>query len=300
MDEVDLDNIINNRSFCAVPFVSMMVDTSSTIRFCCIASGSDAALVDSDKKRYLAGKNSISEAWTSENLKQVRKAMVNGDTISACKNCYHQESIGKSSNRKMMTNEWIQRVGKEEFTNIVSNLIHSDYNSKLDIIYLDLRLGNLCNLKCRMCSPFNSSQIAKEHFDLWDEGNQSYKDIWTGMYGKSPEHLRKDQTWFESNFLWDELIGLIPSLKKVYMTGGEPTLIENNYRFMQECIAANMQDTIELFFNINCTNVTDKFINLISQFKTVKINASLDGFGPMNDYIRFPSKWDRVSKNFER
>lgn len=84
------------------------------------------------------------------------------------------------------------------------------------------------------------------------------------------------------------------------MTGGEPTLIQGNFRFMRRCIELGRAKDIELFFNTNCTKLTDEFIELINQFKWTSINASLDGVGKTNDYIRFPSRWSDLVKNFER
>ncbi len=67
---------------------------------------------------------------------------------------------------------------------------------------------------------------------------------------------------------------------------------------MQECIDKNRKDIV-MFFNTNCTNVNTKFTNLISQFNRVNINASIDGVGAVNDYIRSPSNWSQISKNIE-
>lgn len=290
--------MIENKSFCAMPFVSIMLNTDSFMRFCCIAQGPSAILRDENNNKYQVGKQNIFEAWNSETMKSVREAMVQGKTVEACKHCYMQEDVGKKSFRHMMTDEWKNRLG-ESFNEIVKEAIQNNYQLNMPPVYLDLRLGNLCNLKCRMCNPFNSSQIAKEHFDLYDKDND-YQRVWSKEFGVNPVHLKEDLIQFESNFLWDEVISLIPNLKKVYMTGGEPTLIENNYRFMEECVKQGYVEDVELFFNINCTNITDKFLDLLSKFKIVKINCSLDGYEQVNDYIRFPSKWSKVSENFEK
>jgi sulfatase maturation enzyme AslB (radical SAM superfamily) len=149
-----------------------------------------------------------------------------------------------------------------------------------------------------MCNPWNSSQIVKEHTDLVTR-RPDYADVWQKTFGKFPEKVMEDQPWFDHNILWDQVISLIPTLKKVYMTGGEPTLIKNNYKFMEECIRQGRKD-ITLFFNTNCTNINPKFFDLISQFDMVNINASIDGIGAVTEYIRAPSKWSQVSKNIER
>jgi sulfatase maturation enzyme AslB (radical SAM superfamily) len=296
--EPTIDSLIANGSFCAMPFVSMMVNTDSLIKFCCVASpGRSSRLLDEKNNPYSARNSTIKEVWKSQSIKSLRNAMLAGEKIEACNGCYLQEHVGKSSSRLMMTNEWVTKIGKKQFLENLKNYIQTP-DFEMPLVYLDLRLGNLCNLKCRMCSPFNSSQIAKEHFDLMSD--QDYSQIWSSQYGINPEWLRKEQIWQDSNILWDELIGLIPTLKKVYMTGGEPTLIKNNYRFMKEAIVAGVNDSMELFFNLNCTNVTDEFIGLISQFSNVAINASIDGIGEINDYIRYPSNWNKISENFQK
>jgi MoaA/NifB/PqqE/SkfB family radical SAM enzyme len=295
---MSIDNLIQNGSFCAIPWVSLMVNTNSQIRFCCIASGQGASLLNENQKPHTVGNSSLQEVWTSSSMTAIRQAMIRGDKIPACSNCYHQESINKESYRQMMTREWVNKIGKDQFNKIIEDSISSDHKNLPPIVYLDLRLGNLCNLKCRMCSAFNSSQIAKEHFDLLEI--KEYEELWGKYWGKTPNYLKEEQKWAESNFLWDELISMIPNLKKVYMTGGEPTMIANNFKFMQECIAAGMSDKIELFFNTNCTNVTEKFLAQLSKFKTVFINASIDGTGKTNDYIRYPSNWEKISANAEK
>ena len=164
-------------------------------------------------------------------------------------------------------------------------------------MYLDLRLGNLCNIKCRMCNPWNSSQIDKENEILFNE-DEEYKEVWLDEFGYPADGLNEKQKWFEADLLWNDIIKFIPNLQKVYFTGGEPTLIKNNYRFLQECLDQGRKDIVP-FFNTNCTNQNKTFYNIITQFDKVDINASLDGVEKMNDYIRFPAKWKAVSKNFE-
>jgi glutamate-1-semialdehyde 2,1-aminomutase len=149
-----------------------------------------------------------------------------------------------------------------------------------------------------MCNPWNSSQILKEHIEL-DQKDEEYSKLFKKTFGKFPIELAKELEWFESDVLWDQVISLIPNLKKVYMTGGEPTLIDHNFKFMQKCIDQERQDII-LFFNTNCTNINKKFLSLVEQFDEININASLDGTGIVNDYIRAPSKWEQISSNIEK
>ena len=291
-----MNPIKDSPTFCAIPFVSLEVNTDGAIRPCCLIKGQYHQLKKSDGTKYTI-KDNLSDAWNSDEMRKMRLAMINGDKLEGCNVCYLQESSGRTSNREYSNAEWSRRLTETELLNKVDQAITSGGEIDYSIAYLDLRLGNLCNLKCRMCSPFNSSQIAKEHLDL-EQRDPAYKVVWASTFGKFDPRFNDMQEWFDKDILWDQVIDMIPNLKKVYMTGGEPTLIENNFKFMQACIDKGRKDIV-LFFNTNCTNVNKKFTNLISQFDRVNINASIDGVNEVNDYIRSPSKWSQISRNVE-
>lgn len=286
----------DSKTFCAIPFVSTVVNTDGSIRPCCMIKAQYHQLKKQDGTRYTI-KDNISDAWNSEEMKRMRMSMINGDKLEGCKVCYLQEDSGRTSNREYANSEWFQKLGEPEIERRVDQAILQGGEVDYSIAYLDLRLGNLCNLKCRMCSPFNSSQIAKEHLEL-EQKDTPYKVVWASAFGKFDPKFNDMQEWFDKDILWDQVIEMIPNLKKVYMTGGEPTLINNNFKFMQECIDRGRKDIV-LFFNTNCTNVNKKFTGLISQFDRVNINASIDGVGAVNDYIRAPSNWSTIAKNVE-
>ena len=288
----------DNKSFCAVPFVSTMVNTDTTIRYCCMVKGAYNKIKKPDGTFYTCKDDFIKEAWNSQDMKDIRIAMIEGKRIEGCTVCYDQEANGRTSNRQHSIQEWNWRLGREHLNRLVAEAVDNNGHLDSDPVYLDLRLGNLCNLKCRMCNPWNSSQIVKEHADLV-ANSPEYGEVWRKTFGKFPVTVMDDQQWFDHDILWDQVISLIPKLKKVYMTGGEPTLIKNNFKFMQACIDQGRKDIV-LFFNTNCTNINKKFLELIAQFDQVNINASMDGIGIVNEYIRAPSDWKLISENIEK
>jgi MoaA/NifB/PqqE/SkfB family radical SAM enzyme len=292
--EKDVDQIMP--TFCAIPFVSMVVNTDASIQPCCMMK-SNTHRLKKDDGTNITIKDKLSDAWNSQEMKRIRTAMVSAQPLEGCKVCYLQESSGRTSNRQFSNAEWSNKLGDNHIYKLIDKAVLTGGELDYSIAYLDLRLGNLCNLKCRMCSPFNSSQIAKEHLEL-EQKDDKYKVVWARSFGKFDKRILDVQEWFDSNVLWDQIIDLIPSLQKVYMTGGEPTLIQNNFKFMEECVRQGRRDII-LFFNTNCTNVNKKFTNLIGQFGTVHINASVDGTGMVNDYIRAPSHWEQINSNVE-
>ena len=288
----------NNKSFCAVPFVSTMINTDTTIRYCCMVKGTLNKLKKPDGNTFYTCKDDfIHDSWNSQDMRDIRKAMISGDKIEGCNVCYMQEENGRTSNRQHSVNEWKWRLGETELNARVQQAIDNDGIVYDEPVYLDLRLGNLCNLKCRMCNPWNSSQIFKEHLEIV-ENDKEYEKVWNKTFGILPANIMDEQQWFDHDILWDQVISLIPKLKKVYMTGGEPTLIKNNFKFMKSCIEQGRKDIL-LFFNTNCTNINKNFLDLIKQFDNVNINASMDGIGFVNEYIRSPSDWTQISNNIE-
>ena len=287
-----------SKTFCIVPFISQMVDTAGTANLCCVAQG--GILKDTDGKQFHVSKNKMNEVWNSKHMQIFRKFMIDGKKLPNCQGCYKSEELGKTSTRQLMNVEWQDKIGSRGVRQRVIGALKNDYElPDFKPVYLDLRLGNLCNLKCRMCNPYNSTAISKEHFDLIED-DFSYRMIYLRTHSNSAEFLKRMSNWYESDFFWDQIIELIPNLKKVYLTGGEPTLIKQNYKFMEKIIEEGLNKEIELFFSINVTNVTEKFLNLISKFEKVQINCSIDAIGSANDYIRGGSKWDKVDNNFKR
>ena len=282
-----------------MPFVSTMVNSDGKFKYCCIAEGgSKNTDLQTDGKTLHVTNSTLLDAFNSDTVRDVRKKMIAGEQVDACMKCDLQNKIGREGYRDMMTREWVWRIGADKMDALVKEAMEKDGVIESSPVYLDLRLGNLCNFRCRMCNPYSSSSIAKEHFELWDK-DPEYKRVYSSEYGGSPVHLKNQETWFESDMLWSQVEDMIPTLKKVYMTGGEPTLIENNYYFMEKCIEKDRKDIV-MFFNTNCSNLTDKFTSVLAKFDRVDINASLDGFDTMNDYIRYPSHWSKISQNFEK
>lgn len=284
----------DNKTLCAIPFVGLMINTDSNIKYCCLAKGPAATIKKTNNAKFTCTDNFTQDAWNSEYMRNLRKNMIDGKKIDGCSTCYIQEQNGKFSNRQHAISEWKWKLGEPEYERRIEYAKNNDGKLIDDIVYLDLRLGNLCNLKCRMCNSWNSSQIYKEQEEIKKSDPE-----WSKIFGTKDQNIMTYQQYFDQDLLWDQVISLIPNLKKVYMTGGEPTLIKNNFKFMEKCIEKGRKD-IMLFFNTNCTNINKTFLNLISQFDMIYINASIDGVNAVNNYIRSPSDWTLLKDNVEQ
>jgi organic radical activating enzyme len=274
-----------------------MVNTTGSIDFCCIAKPSQ--LRNEKGKTLDVSTTNLRDAWNGKDMRAIRQAMLDGKQVEGCKHCYLQEEVGKKSFRQMHNDEWERRIGLQEIQNRVNDSIDAEYAVDRPPVYLDLRLGNLCNLTCRMCNPFNSSQIAREYQKVKDT-ETDYQDIMEKTYGKIPEwtaskdYLEK----FDGPDLWENINEWLPTLRKVYMTGGEPTMIKNNMDFLNRAAELGYSENINVFMNTNLTNVNNRFVESISKFSDCDINASLDGVGEVNNYIRGSRSWETLYKNY--
>ena len=255
-------------TFCILPHIHQMIRQDGTISLCCTAI--DLGLQKDDPTK----------SWNSDYMKDVRNKLSNGEKIKQCRSCWDRESKGFPSMRQDSNNEWGIPVNNP---------------TPPTPIYLDLRLSNLCNLKCRMCNPVYSSQIAKEYNTV----NNTWSDEF--IIGVEREFLGEENNLKEVKpIMWDKLKTYIPGLQKIDFTGGEPTLVPQVKDYLKLCIDSKHSNHIDLVFTTNLTNINQKLIDLCLQFRNVHWGGSIDGYGAINDYIRSNSSWNAINNNLKK
>ena len=183
-----------------------------------------------------------------------------------CEKCYLDEVAGKSSLR------------------IESNKKFPEYNN--EIYDVELRLGNLCNLKCIMCSPVASSSISAERY----QNVEKFKMI--GLYSQpNPEN------YWESEEFDSFIQKTLSKVKHINITGGEPFMIPEVVNILDYLLLN--KDTVQISFNTNLTVLTEKILARLQKFKNLEIMISLEGIKEMNEYLRYPSCWDTINSNIE-
>ena len=285
------------KTFCPYPWIHVMTQPTGTVSWCCVArdnfKNDDGTMVDLNKG------DKIESVWNNDHMRKIRRQMLDGEAVHGCNHCYDLEDMGFPSYRTNYIRDWFEYSGKgDEIVERIEKSKNNDYRVEEPPMYLDFRLGNMCNLKCRMCQPQNSSQINKEYVKIEasnPQAGQFIKDNFTwGQFAENitpwqddPEFLRQVEEW-------------LPGVNKLYFTGGEPTIIERVYWIMEKCVELGIAKDIELVFNSNMTNIQARFINLVEQFKNVLMCISVDAYGHENEYIRGASHWSQVEKNLRK
>lgn len=221
--------------------------------------------------------------------------MLEGKKIKACSHCYYQENIGRTSYRESFNKTWLRSGFGKDILERVQQSRTNGYRVEKQPLYLDIRPGNLCNLKCRMCNPGNSSKIYREQKELLKNRPSEFTPLIDTGYFKRDE--KKFHSWYQKEEIWSSIYKWAPGVKQLYFTGGEPTLIKENWKLMDYVIKEGYSKNIDLIFNLNCTQVPDKLIDTFKVFSSVTITFSVDGYGEVQEYIRHPSLWKDISAN---
>lgn len=289
-------------SFCVIPWIQLSTKSNGSFRLCCIASQEPGeGVLRNDQGAALNTLNSSpKEAWNSELAKRVRKEMLDGKKPELCKTCWKKESLGGSSKRIASNKIFSSSMNLKLATDTTSE----DGSINFAPQYLDLRMGNFCNLKCAMCDPASSNQWYDDHVTI--HKNLSFNDGGQNVIlkrGKSGKYMPQDSTydWYEkSDSFWNELNDYYPHIRQIYFVGGEPLIIKKHYEVLSMLVRKGFAGKIRLEYDTNLSVLPDKVVQLWKHFEHVWIRLSVEGVGELNNYIRYPSRWETIKSNFGR
>jgi len=288
-----------NKFFCNIPWTHYTMRPNGYIRVCCFANQgpTNGILIKDDGSPYTY-KDKISESRNCKLLKDIRVSLLNNKWHPECIRCEREYNSGSEKTRLIMLKKKNRNFSREDAI-IETHPDGSIDTNQVPILHYDLRLGNKCNLRCRMCYATDSDGWYQDLYKIY--GQTSFMDI-----GREIKVIEKDGKyvaekdpyhWFDEDIFWDNLKEYIHTIKSMYIVGGEPMLISKHFDFLEGC---DNSKNIEVAYNTNLTVVPNKGINIWKKFKNVHFGVSIDGHDKVNEYIRHPSKWDIIERNFKR
>lgn len=212
----------------------------------------------------------IKDFSTDPILNQLRQKMLAGEKIPGCKVCYHYEEKGIESYRQFESKDWISQIGITSLEDLKK--ISKPY-------YYEVFVNNTCNIMCRSCTPEWSHLIGKEAVD----------------HGIIASDYQIRQTLSSIDVIDIETL---EKKSRVYLHGGEPTIIRDVYVFLEKCIAQGKTD-FQLAFCTNGQRLNKKFLQVLSHFSNTHLSFSIDGYDKINDYWRHGSSWQNVVSNMK-
>lgn len=278
-----------SKTFCILPWIHTLVKRNGEVKLCCYTIH---VLKESNSKTpFYIQHNSLREIWNSAEIKDIRRKMIAGEKLKECINCDNEMEIGQTSKREFYNNGWlISDSESDKWVRRVQESIDNNFNVTDLPIYYTLLPGNLCNLKCRMCSPSYSSSIS----------NDSVQNKWDWLNDIDEEMDYKNPKWFESDSIIEQLLEDIQEKRMFHLIGGEPLLNPTIKKLINILIKRDVAHNISLEFSTNLTVFQDDFFEKLTRFKSVLLMFSLDGIGPVFEYIRYPAKWNEIVKNLKK
>lgn len=276
----------NCNTICPLPWMHSFVDSMGIYRLCCTSEETPSFLYDAQGQLIKADTQiESSEIMNSPLLKQVRKMMLNGEWPVWCERCQMDEQRGGESRRL------ISLQGKGDFKNFALATTLADGTlTTQTVTELDLRLGNQCNLRCRMCSP-RSSQLCLKDWNDFVPAKQKLTSC-------EQEELKNASLYQNKNFI-SSLEKRLDTLETIHFAGGEPLLSPVMNDIINMVIAKGNAARMTLSYNTNFQVIPRDIWKLWEKFKKIKLLISIDGIGAVNDYIRLGSDWSKLEENFQ-
>ena len=264
--------------FCVLPWVSLEASPIGTVRPCCLA---DDEILDNAGEKFELSTANFQDIQNSAHMTRLREQFLAGEQPQTCRKCWNEERAGRTSKR-MHTLDRLKHMGiSPEWTTDAKPLM-----------FLDLKLGNICNLKCRICGSWSSSQFAAEEIAQLPREEQKKSHA----YG-----MLRAGAWPRSNpQFWDQIDTVLNDIRYIEFTGGEPFMIDEHFSMLQGIVDRGIASQVEIHYNTNGTQYPEQAAEIWRHFKCVEIAFSLDDVGERFEYQRSNAVWADVCANLDR
>ena len=268
-----------NDKFCVLPWVSLETSPIGTVRPCCLA---DDEIVDNAGDKFNLATASFSSIQNSNSMRKLRQEFIDGRQPQTCRKCWREERSGRTSKRMHTLDRLKHMLPDQAWTADAKPLM-----------FLDLKLGNICNLKCRICGSWSSSTFAAEELanlgrDEDRKTNHHYQMLRQGAWPR------------ENPTFWNEIDQVVDQIQYIEFTGGEPFMIQEHFDMLRGIVDRGIADRVEIHYNTNGTQWPEGAENIWQHFKTVEIAFSIDDVGARFEYQRSNAVWAEVCDNIKQ
>jgi MoaA/NifB/PqqE/SkfB family radical SAM enzyme len=271
-------NVLHDK-FCVLPWVSLETSPIGTVRPCCLA---EEEIVDDAGNKFNLNTASFAGIQNSAYMQDLRQQFLDAKQPQTCRKCWREERAGRTSKRMHTLDRLKHMIPDQPWT-----------ADARPLMFLDLKLGNICNLKCRICGSWSSSTFATEELanlgpDEDRKSNHHYQMLRQGAWPR------------ENKLFWNEVDQISDQIRYIEFTGGEPFMIQEHFDMLQGLVDRGIAGNIEIHYNTNGTQYPEQAEQIWSHFKTVEIAFSIDDIGSRFEYQRTNAVWTEVVDNIER
>jgi MoaA/NifB/PqqE/SkfB family radical SAM enzyme len=238
---------------------------------------------------------SLEEIWNNQTMRRIRRQVLNNERPPECASCFNLEDQGVESLRQRHISGNIP----EARINLYPN---TEFKEVLpfNIPTMEVKLNNLCNLKCRMCNPTDSTSWNdwQQVEEFYDKENNFISDNVRKLNLIRKPYL---DTFDTNPNWWESFEKNLPNFRRVEFAGGEPLMDPQHFKIL-DMLMPYAKD-IEIKYATNGTTLGISKGRTIHEywpnFRSVAVNVSIDGIGDVYNYIRGNGDWDAVVQNVQ-
>jgi MoaA/NifB/PqqE/SkfB family radical SAM enzyme len=264
---------MSSDTICVIPWVHLNITPQGKVRHCCVGT---------DYNNYAGdlAVNTVEEIFNSEYMQKLRLQMLAGEKPSICSKCYETENSGGASSRIIHNNFFKGKIPTlPEITNVDGTV------DSVDLSYWDFRFSNLCNYKCRSCSPESSSSWVNDAKAIEWFNKEEYDKV----------------TNIDSSYLNISLLEkYLNKLRKIYFSGGEPLLIDEHWQIL-DMLDQHKKYYVILTYNTNLSKLTYNNKSVIDYWKKwgkfAWVWPSIDEIDERAELIRSGTNWKQLEEN---
>lgn len=278
----------NSKTFCMHPFTGLATREDGAIKVCCRSQ--PIGWIQDD---------TLENTWNGVQMREVRKQVLCGERPEVCKPCFDLEDQGVESLRQRHIKDSIPESRINLYPNVLNNL-RDDYSMPFEFPTIEIKLNNLCNLKCRMCNPLDSTS-----WKDWNDVVPFYKKE-NNYLVPTVERLVKTPGQYIGPFddtdnWWESFEKLLPHFRRVEFAGGEPLMDPQHYKILD--MLKPYGKNIEIKYATNGTTLGISKGRTIHDywphFRSVAVNVSIDGIHDVYNYIRGNGDFNQVEANIK-
>ena len=242
--------------------------------------------------------DTIADIWNSEFYKDIRRKMINGERVSICEQCYLDDAVTDTQGLTGIQSKRYSLTYQQKLAlNYVAQIEHADKNDGSVGDFrpqrYEMRLSNVCNLACRICSPKASTLLAKEFQNNKEMFPGAPEELIDGRYGPGVPQLNDNEEAI------NDIISILPQLHYLELHGGEPTVHKGVWKILNAAVTSGDCKHIYIEGHTNILKLTEEQIDTLNQFHKVKISFSIDAYGEENKYLRWPADWNVINEKMK-
>jgi sulfatase maturation enzyme AslB (radical SAM superfamily) len=273
-------------TFCIQAWENLHVVADGRVKMCCFAR-------DVIRERGIpvsVHTHSAEQICNGDQMRQIRRDMVNGKAIESCRECYQLEDACGHSPRIDANDAWAHgwaNPGLKDLTSIRADGPIAQFRVAAQPAQMIIDVGDECNLKCRICSTVLSTRVAA------DPVHSRWSDKAPGLLPPGPPYAERPH----GRLRLESLLGDTSRLGALTLAGGEPMLHRQAGDLLEALVEAGAAPHIDLCVSTNGSVPDCKWLELTSHFKSLSIQVSIDGHGELNHYLRYPAAWRAITGN---